>query len=45
VLNFSNTDWSGEEYDEPEALFELPTKVYDYKALIKYLSNYFLVVL
>ncbi|CAJ2639929.1 unnamed protein product [Trifolium pratense] len=33
ALNFSDTDWSDEEYDEPEALFELPTKVYEHKAL------------
>jgi hypothetical protein len=33
ALNFSDTNWTEEEYDEPEALFELPTKVYEHKAL------------
>ncbi|KAL5077545.1 hypothetical protein RYX36_016529 [Vicia faba] len=33
VLDFSDPDWTEEDFEKPEALFELPTKVYEQKAL------------
>lgn len=33
VLDFSDPDWSEEDFDTPEALFELPINVYEHKTL------------